>query len=137
MNLKKETVRGVTKQILRKIEEFNVVDIKIRLENEPFMEEIKGYLSKILIVKGLLEGWAAKKDIVDATADEDTAIKILGNMDLIELSRVEFLTLSEGDFENGVQLDLSKTIRFVSKLISVNYYCMEWLRYLANKYSQE
>ncbi len=137
MNLKKETVRGVTKQILRKIEEFNVVDIKIRLENEPFMEEIKGYLSKILIVKGLLEGWAAKKDIVDATADEDMALKILGNMDLIELSRVEFLTKSEEDFEDGVQPDLSKTIRFVSELISVNYYCMEWLRYLANKYSQE
>lgn len=137
MNLKKETDRGVTKQILRKIEEFNVVDIKIRLENQPFMEEIRGYLSKILIVKGLLGEWVAKKDILDTTADEDTALRILGNMDLIEISGAEFLILSDKDLEEGVQPDLSKTIKLVSKLISAHYYCMEWLRYLSNKYSQE
>ena len=118
-----------------KFTQYNLEDILIYANGQPFLEEVKSLTKKVFILKNQLKEWYSEGDpSIFELADKNLSALVLKKLDAIEVKNVEFLNLSYRELMDQKQHDLDMLISLISNLLTLHYHALEWLKYLSNKY---
>ncbi len=130
LNNKTDTDYDITKLILEKFTEYNLEDVLIYSDEQPFLEEVKSIVKKNFIVKNEIKNWYSENhQPIRDSVNRSLSNLILEKLDTIKINNIKFLKQ-----QILKQQDLEKHISLFSNLFTLHFYAFKWLRYLAIKY---